>query len=238
MSELAGRTVLVTGASSGLGQACAQHLLDQGINVVGWDVRPGEDPRLDWHEVDVRSPDSIASASAELGPLAGVVTCAGLANRDAATAIEPAAFADLMAVNVNGTFLTAQATFQQLVAGGGVLVTIGSVAGREAFKNRVAYCSSKAAVMMLTRCLAVEWAPHGVRAVCICPGFVDVGMAAHGIEGGGNDRTRILEHTPMDRLTSSSEVVSALMFVLSAASSGVTGSELYVDGGFAALGGL
>jgi NAD(P)-dependent dehydrogenase (short-subunit alcohol dehydrogenase family) len=238
MSELAGRTVLVTGASSGLGQACAERMLDKGINVIGWDLRPGDDPRIEWHEVDVSAAESIATAAAFLRPLAGVVTCAGLANRDAANSIEPATFAKLMAVNINGTFLVAQATFDHLVAGAGVLVTIGSVAGREAFNHRVAYCTSKAAVVMLTRCLAIEWAPHGVRAVCICPGFVDVGMAAHGIEGGGNDRMRIVEHTPMGRLTGAGEVASALMFVLSEASSGITGSELYVDGGFAALGGL
>jgi len=232
------RVVLITGAASGIGAACAARLLADGYAVVGWDLRAGDDPRIRWHELDVRDASAVGTAAAALPALDGAVTCAGLANREAAVDIAPATFSRLLDVNVDGTFLVAQAAYPALAAGGGTLVTMGSVAGRLAFTDRVAYCASKAAVSMLTRCLAIEWGPHGVRAVCVCPGFVDVGMAAQGIADDAALGRAVLGHTPAGRLTSPAEVAGTVAFVLSDAASGITGSDIYVDGGFAALGGF
>lgn len=232
------RVVLITGAASGIGAACAARLLADGHRVIGWDLRAGDDPRIEWQELDVRAADQVATAATALPPLLGTVTCAGLANRETALDIAPATFSRLLDVNVDGTFFTAQAAYPALVAGGGTLVTVGSVAGRLAFTNRVAYCTSKAAVIMLTRCLAVEWAADGVRALCVCPGFVEVGMAAQGIANDEAMGRSVLGHTPAGRLTSPTEVAGTVAFALSEAASGITGSEIYVDGGFAALGGF
>lgn len=229
-------TVLVTGSAGGLGGACATYLRQQGYSVIGWDCV--ESPDGSWQRVDLTSFDEVAAAAAGLPPLAGVVNCAGVSNRLSVAELSAQDFANVVGINLGGTFNLAKAVFPALQAAGGTFVGIGSVAGSAAFTNRAAYCSSKAAVIMLVKCLAIEWAQHGVRAVCVSPGFVDAGMSVQGQREGGTSSTAILDHTPFGRLVKAEEFAQTVAFVISDAASGITGSEILVDAGFDALSGF
>jgi NAD(P)-dependent dehydrogenase (short-subunit alcohol dehydrogenase family) len=232
----AGRTVLVTGAARGLGLAACAELEKEGYEIIRWDRDSAGDSRV--VEVDVADEASVRGAAKDLPALAGVVTSAGVGSREGLVEISYPEWKRTQDVNVNGTFLTATATLSALEAGRGALVTVGSVNGKLGFTARGAYCTSKAAVIMLTRCLAIDWAPRGVRAVCVCPGFVNAGMAKQGIDKGALDVGAITGHTPLGRLVEDTEVASAISFVLSERASAITGSEILVDGGFVALGGI
>jgi NAD(P)-dependent dehydrogenase (short-subunit alcohol dehydrogenase family) len=91
---------------------------------------------------------------------------------------------------------------------------------------------------MLTQCLAIEWAPYGVRAITISPGFTAVGMSAEGIASGGNSSSAIIDHTPQARLIAAEEIADLVYLGASERMRSVTGSELLADGGFVAGSGL
>jgi NAD(P)-dependent dehydrogenase (short-subunit alcohol dehydrogenase family) len=227
-------SVLITGIGGGLGGECSRHLAGLGYDVIGWDASVGDN----WQTVDVADGDAVDHAMAGLPPLVGVVHCAGVSNRLSIADLSVNEFARVMRVNAVGTFAVARASYPLLVQGAGAFVAVASVAGSAGFRNRVAYSSSKAAVIMMVKSMAIEWAPAGVRAVCISPGFVDAGMSLQGQQAGATPSDAILAHTPADRLVAVSEFASTVAFALSPAASGITGSEIVVDGGFLALGGF
>jgi NAD(P)-dependent dehydrogenase (short-subunit alcohol dehydrogenase family) len=229
--------VLITGIAGGLGLACAEHLRGLGYDVLGWDAAH---PEMDdmWHQVDVSNPDEVDEAVAGLPPLIAVVNCAGVSNRLSVSDLSVTEFDSILRTNTVGTYAVARSTFPALAAGGGTFVAIGSVAGSLAFRNRVAYCTSKAAVRMLVSCLAIEWAADNVRAVCISPGFVDAGMSAQGQQQGSTSSAVVLSHTPNGRLVRADEVAATVAFVISPGAGSISGSEVLVDGAFAALSGF
>src|SRR5690606_16543269 len=119
--------VLITGAASGIGLACAEEFHAAGFTVIGWDLKPGTQDYVRWQQVDVSDWESVAQAGSDLPPLDVVVTSAGLGVRGAVNDLSPETWRRVMSVNVDGTAFTAMAAFESLKAARGTLVTIGSI---------------------------------------------------------------------------------------------------------------
>lgn len=220
--------VLITGAASGIGQALAARLREDGVEVVGWDLSW---PDQSQPSVDVADESSVSAAASLLPPrLGAVVTCAGTGTRTTVADTSIATFRRVLDVNLLGTVAVAQAVHSRLR--GGTFVALGSVAGTVPFAERSAYACSKAAVAMFVKILANEWAADDIQALCLSPGFVDAGMAVSGPDDGGAKLRRVLDRMPNGRLVALDEVVDMLVLAASGSLRGMTGTELMVDGGY------
>jgi NAD(P)-dependent dehydrogenase (short-subunit alcohol dehydrogenase family) len=229
---------VVTGVSSGIGEATARALLADGWEVRGWDL--GE-PRVDgvvWTRVDVSDPGSVAAAAAEVPAADLLVNSAGIADRAPAAEMRIDQWRRVVDVDLSGTFYCAQAMYPALKARGGVVINVASIAGHRAFAGRANYCAAKAGVVMLTQVLAQEWAPDGIRVLAVSPGFVATEMVVAGIDGGWVSEEAIRGRTPMDRLADPDEIAHSIIALAGGAFSYATGAAVLVDGGWSANGGF
>jgi NAD(P)-dependent dehydrogenase (short-subunit alcohol dehydrogenase family) len=229
---------VVTGVSSGIGEATARSLLADGWEVHGWDL--GE-PRLDgiaWSLVDVSDPRSVAEAAAAVPEADLLVNSAGIADRAPAAEMRIDQWRRVVDVDLSGTFYCAQALYPALKAHGGVVVNVASIAGHRAFAGRANYCAAKAGVVMLTQVLAQEWAPDGIRVLAVSPGFVATEMVVQGIDGGWVSEAAIRGRTPLDRLADPDEIARAIVALAGPSFSYATGTAVLVDGGWTAMGGF
>jgi len=247
--DLRGETAFVTGAGSGIGQRIAVGLAEAGADVGCFDLpgSPGLAETVRRIEAlgrravalpgDVTDEEALARAVGTLGdalgPLSVAVNCAGIANANPAEEMGRAQWQRMYDINVTGVFLSCQAEAQAMLATGrGAIVNIASMSG--VIVNRgllqAHYNSAKAAVIHLSKSLAMEWAQRGVRVNSISPGYTATPM---------NTRpemvhqTRLFEEqTPMGRMASVDELVGPAVFLVSRAASFCTGVDLLVDGGF------
>jgi NAD(P)-dependent dehydrogenase (short-subunit alcohol dehydrogenase family) len=237
MTGLAGTTVVVTGAAGGIGQAISAWLLEEGVRVFDLDRREPATPSGQFIEVDVLDADSIDAAvgavSAQAGRIDGLVAAAGLSE-------EPTPAEDMaldiwdrtINVNLRGLFLTCQRFGRVMLAQGtGRIVTIASMSGNHvvnAPQQQVAYNTSKAGVLALTRSLAYEWASRGVRVNAVSPGYVDTPLL--GSKAALHAQWKAV--TPLGRFAYPSEVAAATGFLLSDEAAFFCGAELLMDGGY------
>jgi NAD(P)-dependent dehydrogenase (short-subunit alcohol dehydrogenase family) len=229
---------VVTGVSSGIGEATARRLIDEGWQVHGWDLGEPRVPGVSWTRVDVSDPESVAAAAAEVAQVALLVNSAGIADRAPASEMRVDQWRRVIDVDLSGTFYCAQALYPALKAHGGVVVNVASIAGHRAFAGRANYCAAKAGVVMLTQVLAQEWAPDGIRVLAISPGFVATDMVVAGIDGGWVSEAAIRGRTPLDRLADPDEIARSIVALAGGAFSYATGTAVIVDGGWTAMGGF
>ncbi|MBM3841601.1 MAG: SDR family oxidoreductase [Verrucomicrobia bacterium] len=247
------KVAIVTGAGSGIGQTVSHRLASEGWSVAAADLN-AEAAALTAKQisnaggsvhavaVDIASAESCAtmvSASvARFGRVDALVNCAGISKPGDSLTYSKADWEQMIAVQLNGTFFTAQAVGRQLVqqGGGGALVFISSTNAEAAFPRRAAYCAAKAGVAMLTKVLAVEWAAHGIRVNAVGPAYVETEMTLRNIAAGNVSREAIERRIPLGRLARPGDVADAISFLLSDRASFITGHSLYVDGGWLAYG--
>jgi meso-butanediol dehydrogenase / (S,S)-butanediol dehydrogenase / diacetyl reductase len=244
--RLEGRVALVTGAASGIGAACVQRFAAEGAIVVGLDVNAV--PESEWADrgaqrfvaVDVRNEDSVRAAVSsvlqEQERLDVVVNAAGVEGIGTVIDIDREEWERVIGVNLTGTFLVCKHVLPVMVAaGGGSIVNLSSVEGLEAIQSQPAYSASKGGVVLLTRNLAIDFGPAGVRVNCLCPGLVRTPMTEMLFDPGiAEIRDRFIAQHMLGRAGRPEEIASAALFLASDDASFVTGHALVVDGGFTA----
>jgi len=240
--RLDGRVAVVTGGNRGLGQAFARALGEAGARVAiaarddgRSDAVAGDLDALAVH-CDVTDPASVAAmverVTAELGPVDVLVNNAGACFHRPALEVPDAEWRQVFDVNVDGLWHCSQAVGAQMVARGtGVIVNIGSISAMIVNRPQMqpAYNASKAAVHQLTKSLAAEWAPAGVRVNALAPGYVKTEMAP---VDNPEFRPHWVEDAPMRRYAVPDELGPSLVYLASDASGFMTGSVLVVDGGY------
>lgn len=236
---------LVTGAARGIGLATTKLFLDEGWNVAMIDIDGDElqtasatlDNVLAVHG-DVSDPDQatrmIDKVTSTLGGINALVNNAGIADFGPMEETTFARWKRVMSTNLDGPFLMTQAATTALKASKGAIVNIASISGLRASTLRIAYGTSKAAVIQLTLQQAVELGEHGVRANCVAPGPVrtKLAMAVHSAE----IIAAYHDALPLNRYGSETEIAEAIVFLSSNRASFITGQVLAADGGFEATG--
>ena len=236
---------VVTGAARGIGLATSKLLLAENWRVVmvdrDSDVLHAEADALENASAqvcDVADPDAVtalfAAVSEQFGHLNALVNNAGVADFGPLEKTDFARWRNVMATNLDGVFLCTQAATALLKAEGGSIVNIASISGLRASTLRVAYGTSKAAVIQLTKQQAAELGEHGIRANCVCPGPVrtKLAMAVHSQDIIDAYHDAI----PLNRYGSEVEIANMIAFLCSEKASYVTGQIIAVDGGFESTG--
>ena len=247
---MATRSAIVTGGGTGIGAAIADRLSADGyaVTVMGRRAEPLEEVVQQLSEGlavtgDVGRPgdcERVVSATVEaFGGVDALVNNAGIGN--AATGLEetPEQWDDVLRVNLSGAFYMAQAALPHMLERRGSIVNISSTSGWLAGPGWTSYCTSKAGLIMLTRCLANDYGPAGVRANCVCPGWVRTPMGDEDMDALGQARGfdreeayRLLhEDVPARRPADAEEIASVVSFLVGPDASYVNGVTLPADGG-------
>ncbi len=247
--SLAHRTAVVTGAAGAIGRAISERFLLEGAQVAFFDINPGaleqvgtalqqqgvSPDRYVLIPVDVSDPGAVEAAFRSVDDALGltevVVANAGIARSASFLETTREIWQRTLDINLSGVFYTCQSAARRMIeAGHGAIITMSSTNGLMAEKNLAAYNASKAGISLLTKTMAIELAPHGIRANALNPGIIDTGLAEKaGLPADMLDAYR--SKIPMGRPGRPEEVAAAALFLASQESSFVTGLDLVIDGG-------
>ncbi len=252
MQRLQGRTAIITGAGRGIGHGIALAYAQAGARValvsrnrdelqILADQIHAEGGQALVAPCDVRDSaavnDVVAQVVAHWGTVDALVNSAGIPMVSPTTELSDERWQQALDINVNGTFFFCRAAGAVMVEKGfGTIVNIGSLHSFQGIPMRAAYAASKGAVLQLTRSLATEWAPHGVRVNCISPGWIRTPLQDSLVAQGKLDRAPIIARTPLRRVGEVSDIAGPAVFLASDESAFIVGEQLVVDGGWGIYG--
>jgi NAD(P)-dependent dehydrogenase (short-subunit alcohol dehydrogenase family) len=249
--RLDGKAAVVTGAASGIGREIVLSLSEADVRILAVDrdgpnlektcSLAGEASTLPL-VVDLledKAPETITSeAIGAFGRIDVLVNCAGVFPSTPAIRLSTEEWDRVFGINARATFLCAQAAARHMIEMGapGTIINIASPAGVIARPGAAHYCASKAAVIMLTKALAIEWAEHDIRVNAVAPGLVETAGVEDLLvtEEGRREHKRKIARIPLARTGEPREIADAVIFLASDAASFVTGHTLFVDGGYSA----
>ncbi|MFW6347026.1 MAG: SDR family NAD(P)-dependent oxidoreductase [Cyclonatronaceae bacterium] len=238
------QVILVTGGGSGLGLATAKAFAQSGAQVI-ITGRNGDKLKRAVGEIgnaasffihDVARPRTtpalVEQIEAEFGPIQVLVNNAGINMKVDPLEVSDADFDAIIQTNLNGLFALSREVFRRMKPRGtGVIINITSMAALYGIPNVSAYTASKAAVLGLTRSMAVDFTPHGIRVNAIAPGFIDSPMLRKAFDSNPGRKRRVLERTPANTLGRPEDIAAAALFLASDAARFITGINMPVDGG-------
>ncbi|SMG60974.1 SDR family oxidoreductase [Paraburkholderia susongensis] len=239
--DFSGRSILVTGASSGIGRATVEALCASGASVVAAArnvkelARLAEETGCEPLTLDVSDEAAIDDAFASLGTFDGLVNCAGIALLERAVDTTAASFDCVMAVNTRGAVLVAKHVARGMIEAkrAGSIVNVSSQAALVALDDHLSYSASKAALDAVTRALCIELGPCGIRVNSVNPTVTLTPMAVLAWSDPAK-RDPALAAIPLRRFAESAEVAAPILFLLSDAASMISGVCLPIDGGYTA----
>jgi 2-keto-3-deoxy-L-fuconate dehydrogenase len=243
--RLDGRTALVTGGASGIGEATCRALTAAGATVAIADIdRPRAEalsqelPGSSVVVMDIADEQAVNSVCAGIGQLDILVNNAGIGLVGGIEETAAADFRRLYQVNVEGTYLVTKALLPRILESSGSIVNVASVAGQVGIKRRFAYCTTKGAVIAMTRQLAVDYAGR-IRINCVCPGtvgtpFVEAYLEKFHKHEKDKIRGELAARQPIGRIGRPDEIAHLILYVCSSEAAFVTGSALTIDGGLTA----
>jgi len=245
--HLENQVAIVTGASQGIGAACAERLSQDGAAVALWDVDDARGQALAASLVErgrraiyqhcnvavkAEVDAALAATLAAFGRVDALINNAGIFKAANFLDITEADWDAVIDVNLKGAFLVGQAVARAMVStGGGAIVNMSSVNGVMAIPSIASYNASKGGVNQLTRVMALALADHHIRVNAVGPGTIATELAKNAVLGSDEAKARIMSRTPMKRLGEPSEIADVCAFLVSSASSYMTGEIVYIDGG-------
>lgn len=245
MNRLSGKTALITGAARGIGRAIALRFAAEGANLLLCDLNlaslrqvaaeaESHGVKTFVRKTDVAQREQVQQlvdqGIAKLGMVHTVVNNAGIFFNAPFEQTSDEQYDRIMAINVKGVFLVSQIVIRQWLRHGikGAIVNLASIGAAVAFVDSAAYCTTKGAVATMTRCIALEYGPRGIRANSMAPGIIDTPMLPSPEDNARWANTTI----PLRRLGQPSDVADVALFLASDESRYITGEMIFVDGGW------
>jgi 3-oxoacyl-[acyl-carrier protein] reductase len=239
------KSILITGASRGIGRALAGYLADQGALVYGTGSKPesiawmdGTANKINGRICDVRQPGAVQSIIQEIRNSHGRLDClinnAGISSTTLASRFTEEEMENIIDTNFKGVFRACQAYFNEQRKEGGNIINVASVLGMIGTPLASIYCGTKGAVIQLTRALAIEWVGSGFRLNAICPGMIETDMTET-ISSRPKVLDQVLGLIPMKRMGRPDDLCGAAHFLASDSSAYMTGQTIVVDGGMTAM---
>lgn len=250
--ELEGKVCVITGAGRGIGAAIAATFIAQGARIAVLERDPGLAAEIQLklasngaevraYRVDVSDEAGVIETARQVardfGSVDVLVNNAGIGRLGPSMSFSTQDFRDSMEVMTTGVFISSREFGRLLRAnGGGAIVNISSINGMVAFPMRLAYSAAKAAVISMTKVLAVEWAAYGIRVNAVAPGNTETEMVQSAIDQGLIDVNAYMQHTPLRRFARPEEIADTVLYVASDRSRYLTGQVIVPDGGWTAFG--
>ncbi|WP_416435098.1 SDR family oxidoreductase [Priestia megaterium] len=248
--NLKGKCSIITGGAGDLGFVMAEGLAQAKSNIIIADTNSEKiqeavnklknyDVRVIGLEIDITNEADVKKlredSVEQFGKIDVLINCAGILRHSNFIETSLKDFTDTMNVNVTGTFLNTREIGKQMIKqGSGSIINIASMSGQivNTPQCHVAYNVSKAAVLHMTKCTAAEWAQYGIRANSISPGYINSGMAVPMFEEGGEMVDRWMSLSPMKRPGTADELVGAVLYLASDASTFTNGTDILIDGAY------
>ncbi|AZC31899.1 D-threitol dehydrogenase [Pseudomonas chlororaphis] len=240
--DLSGRCAVITGGAAGIGLACATLLVERGAKVALLDRDPEVveiAARLGGGHLglalDLRQLDQVQHAvdrvAEYFGRLDFLVNSAGVALLDKALEVSESAWDSTLDINLKASFFVAQACARHMLErGSGRIVNLASQAAVIGLDRHVAYCASKAAVVGMTKVLAMEWAAHGINVNAVSPTIVETALGKKAWAGELGERAKL--QIPVGRFAQPEEIAGLVLYLLSDAAQMITGENVVIDGGY------